>query len=354
MTITEDRIRNVLANQADAMRVPERIASDEFAKVVEFPTPRRHPRLLIATAAAGLLLAAGLAVAQRRTDSPGNNAPSATTTSFHFETPTVLLDAASVEVTVANKTFVPPSDVLVEGDPGIGNESTTLELTWHDQGVEQRISIYFTSDGTNWWATEIRTYDGNANAEWITEQGEYFKSPLGHAFVGDLYLPNLKIHDMHLEAFRRPSACDSPTGPLALIANFPNIDSVAGGYGATLKLVDTTTCLPVAVSNYTFEYQSDDPTVATLSSPQLDIPDYPPTLTRVDLRLMSPGQTVIHVSAKDQAGAVVGTADMHIRVRPGDATITLDTGVSATSTLPADATNTVDAALPVPTAVSIP
>lgn len=348
MTITEDRIRNVLTNQAACMRVPEATSSDEFARVIELQTRRHRPRALMATAAAGLLLAAGIAVAQRRTDNSATDTPAAAP-AVHFETPTVVLDAASVEVTVADKSFVPPSDVLVEGDPGIGNDYTSLELTWHDQGVEQRISIYFTSDGTNWWANEIRTYDGNANAEWIAHQGEFFKSPLGGEYSGDLDLPNLKIHGMHLEAFRRPSSCDSPTSPLALIANFPKIDSVVGGYGATLKLVDTTTCQPVPVSNYTFDYQSDDPTIATLSSPQLNIADYPPTLTRVDLDLVALGRTVIHVVAKDQAGTVVGTAEMQINVRPGDATITLDTGVPPPTVVAADATNVVDGALPVPT-----
>ena len=114
----------------------------------------------------------------------------------------MLLEATTVEVTVADRTFVPPSDVVVDGDPGTPNEYTTLELTWHEHGVEQRIYIYFTSDGTNWWADEIRTYDGNIAAEWIEEHGVFFESPLGSAFVGDLDLPNLKIHGMRLEAFR--------------------------------------------------------------------------------------------------------------------------------------------------------
>jgi hypothetical protein len=345
MTVTEDRVRTVLANQAAAMRVPDGTSSDEFARVINLPTRPHRPRALMVTAAAGLLLAAGIAVAQRRTDQPATAAPAAAAT-FHFETPSVVFDAASVEVTVADKSFVPPADVLVEGDPEFDN-NTTLELTWHDQGIEQRILMYFTSDGTNWWATEIRTYDGGINGDWITEQGEYFKSPLGSAFVGDVDLPNLKIRGMQLEAFRRPSSCDNPTSPLALIADYPHINSVAGGYGATLKLVDTTTCQPVAVSNFTFEYQSDNPAIARLFTPQLTIPDYPPTLTRVDLDLVSPGYTVIHVVAKDQAGTVVGSADMQITVRPGDAMITPDTGVDPPTVAPPDATNAATGALPV-------
>ena len=353
MTITEDRIRNVLANQAAAMRVPEATSADDFARVIELPTPHRRPRVLVAAAAAGLLLAAGFAVAQRRSDDSASEAPG-TATSFHFDTPTVLLDAASVDVTVAGKSFVPPSDVVVEGDPGLGNDYTTLELTWHDQGVEQRIYVYFTSDGTNWWANQINTYDGQVNGDWVEQHGEFFKSPLGTAYAGDLDLPNLKIHGMHVEAFRRPSACDSQTGPLALIANYPKIDSFVGRYGATLKLVDTATCQPVAVSGYAFDYRSDDPAVATVTSPQLAIPDYPPTLTRVDLTLVSSGSTVIHVVATDQAGTVVGTAEMQITVRPGDSATTGDTGVPVPTTVPADLANVVGTALAVPTATSKP
>ena len=136
---------------------------------------------------------------------------------------------------------------------------------------------------------------------------------------------------MHLEAFRRPTACDSLTSPLALIANYPRIDSFVGGYGATLKLVDTATCQPVPVSGYTFDYQSDDPAVATVTSPQPVIADYPPTLTRVDLALVSPGSTTIHVVAKDQAGAVVGTADMQIMVRSDGSAATIDTAPVGTA-----------------------
>jgi hypothetical protein len=262
-----------------------------------------------------------------------------------------------VEVTVAGKTFVPTPDVSVAGDPGVSKESTTLELTWHEQSVEQRINIYFASDGTDWWANEIRTYDGSSDSKWVEQQGQFFKSSLGSAYAGDLDLPNLKIHGMRLEAFRRPSACDNPTTPLALIADFPQIDSVAGGgYGATLQVVDTTTCEALAVSAFTFGYQSDNPGVATVTPQQETIPGYPPTKTRVELVLVAPGLTTIHAVATDEDGTVVGTADMHVIVRPGDATITLDTVPPTASAempvaaSPANATVTADAGLPTPTA----
>lgn len=329
MTMIEERIRAVLASQAAAMHTRSVEPLDgELVDVTQLPV-RRRPRLLMAAAAAILLAGAGVALAQRHADdSAGNSADQpadpAAVPAFRFETPTVLLQAASVEVTVADKSFVPGADLRVGGDPGTPNEYTTLELTWHEFGVEQRIYLYFASDGIKWWATEIRTYDGAANGGWIERQGRFFETPVGAAYTGDVDLPNLKIHGMRLQAFLRPASCDNPTAPLALIANYPTIDSFAGGgYGATLQVVDTATCRPLPASGFTFEYTSDDPAIAAISEP-LSPPDYPPVLTRVGLELVAPGTTTIHAVARDQAGNVVGTADMHVVVGPPDATIVAD------------------------------
>jgi hypothetical protein len=131
MTVTEDRIRDVLANQAAAMHVPDARPDEQLARVTQLPTTPRRSRLLMVTAAAGLLVATGVALAQRRSDSAVADSPAAATP-FHFETPTVLLDAASVEVDAAGKTFVPGGDLDVfsdPGTPGTASGRTTLELT---------------------------------------------------------------------------------------------------------------------------------------------------------------------------------------------------------------------------------
>lgn len=324
MTLIEDRIRNVLSSQSTAMSLPEAMPDEQFARVTPLLTPPRRSRLLMATAAAGLFIATGVALNQRRTDDGAVGDTPASSSPVRFETPTVLLEAASVAVTVDGKTFVPTPDLRVAGDPGTPNAYTTLELTWFEQSVEQRINIYFVSDGANWWANEIRTYDGTTNSKWIEQQGEFFKSPLGSAYVGDLDLPNLKIRGMRLDAFRPPASCDNPTSPLALVALYPRIDAGAGGYGATLSVFDTATCEPVSVADFKFEYTSENPAVAAIESPEI-LADLPPTIARVGLDLVAPGETTVHAVATDQFGAVVGTADMRVIVRPWDATITLDT-----------------------------
>lgn len=316
---------------ASATPVTEFSLSEPMVRVVEVPTSRRRSGVLIA--AAVLLVATYVALFQHRAIDSVANGPSAPS-SHRFETLRVLLTAGSVNVTVAGHTFAPTGDLLVGGDPGILNQSTELDLIWHQGNIQQRIDIDFASDGTNWWANEIRTYDGSQDRRWIDHQGEFFKSPLGSAYVGDLNLPNLKIHDMHLEAFRRPSSCVNPTAPLAVVANFPKIDAVVGLFGANLSVVDTNTCAPVPVQAFNFEYRVDDPAVVAVVSGAR--PDDPPLMARVDLDLATPGNTTIHAVARDQTGKIVGTADMHVVVRPIDSagTPSPPTTVPAGSTVP--------------------
>ena len=46
-------------------------------------------------------------------------------------------------------------------------------------GVEMRLNIYFASDGHDWWANEIRTYNGKSPGDWIEYTGTFFRTPLG-------------------------------------------------------------------------------------------------------------------------------------------------------------------------------
>lgn len=207
MIALEDRIRTVLRCEVDAMHVPDAVPGERLVRVTQPPTRRRPVYVAVVAAAAAVVLTAGVAVlAQGRGDTP--TVPGAPTgVEFHVETPTVTMDADSVEVIAADRTWAPTADLVVNSDPGMPNEYTTLELTWHDGGIEQRIYMYFRSDGVDWWAGEIRTYDGQPEADWVDPiaTGEYFRSPLGTPFVGDLDLPNLHISGMTLEAFRSPT-----------------------------------------------------------------------------------------------------------------------------------------------------
>lgn len=327
----EDRIRTVLQHKADSMQVPELSPGDRLVRVAH---PRRRPnwgRVLLA-AASVFVVSGGVLAVQRRDDSRETRVvPGAPLPAHHFETQTVVMDAASVEVIAGGRSWAPPANVTVEGDPGMPNEYTTLELTWHDGGVEQRVHIYFKSDGVDWWADEIRTYTGDGDWFEPAAYGEFFRSPLGTPFSGNLELPNLRIEGMLLEAFVGPDVCDTPSAPFAVVADFPVIDEHAGsGFGATFQVVDTATCESLPVADFTFEFAAADPSIVAIDAEQ--IADYPPAKYRIGLQLLAEGATTITATARSHTRDVVGTAQMTVNVRPplGDSD-----PIPAPATLPA-------------------
>jgi hypothetical protein len=112
--------------------------------------------------------------------------------SVQWDTPQVHLYGAAFSILTTGATGTQnftaiDSNVEVQSDPGDATYQT-LELTWHENGVEQRWYIYFASDGKDWWVTEMRTYDGAARGEWVYFMGERFRTALGSAWSGDIDL----------------------------------------------------------------------------------------------------------------------------------------------------------------------
>jgi len=331
MNTLDDDLRTMLGRQADAMHVPTPIEDRQLVRVAPL-APRRERRWLLPAAAVVLVVVGGFALANRRTDDspagiPAAQAPSSTQP-FLFATPTVRLAANAIEVVVGADVFSPTA-AAVQGDPGTA-EFTTLELTWLQGGGEQRLSIYFASDGTSWWADSITTYD--ATGEWVNSPAgqRWFTSPLGTPWTGDLDLPNLRITNMTVEAFLRPASCDNPTSPIAVVAAYPTIDGIAGeglGFGGRIDLIDTATCTPVDPSPYTFTAIVDDPSIAAINEPMPTSttttpgaqPDgseaVPEQFGRFNLSFLKPGQTTVRVTVTDSAGTVIGTVTTPITLR---------------------------------------
>lgn len=337
MNALDDDLRTLFARQADAMPVPVPILDQPVARVTSLDD-RRPRRWLLAAAAVALLGAGGIALAQRSGTTPVDPAtappadPPVAPAAFSYATPTVRLSADSIQVVVGGEAFA-PHDVAVHSDPGDG-EYTTLELIWTDAGVEQRIFVYFTSDGTQWWAPEISTYGDPGPDRWITTEGQWFTSPLGTPWTGDLDLPNLRITGMTLEAFRRPDVCDHPTGPLAVVSAYPSIDGIVGtGFAGHVQVIDTTTCTVLDPSAYGSRVSVDDPAIALLGGPTPDpaasvtiqgVPADESTGTvpgalvqplRYDLAFLAVGDTTLRFTVIDAAGAEVGTALVPVTVR---------------------------------------
>lgn len=106
-----------------------------------------------------------------------------------WKTPSVSLTADDFYIDVDGQRFKTTAGLDVHSDPG-WNHYTTLELTWNEHGTEQRLYIYFQSDGSKWWSDEIRTYDGQPHPEWIYYTGKFFDRAVGQPFTGDLELHN--------------------------------------------------------------------------------------------------------------------------------------------------------------------
>jgi hypothetical protein len=339
-TDLDDKIRDLLVQLDQATPAPP--SFDDLGRPA--PADRWRAGPMVAAAAivvlgVGGIVAVGGGDRGPATQQASSSAGTQDVSEFHWATPTVTLDAASVEVITSDRTWVPTDDLVVVGDPGRPNESTTLELTWHDDGIEQRVFLYFASDGVDWWVREIRTYDGQVDGEWVepSAQGEYFRSPLGSAFVGDLDLPNLQIKGMTLEAFLPPVVCDNPITPIALVADYPTINSGIGGAVATFQMIDTTTCTPVPVADFQFEYVSDDPAIVKVDPPEV-VDGYPEIKSRVELNLLAPGSTTVRATARNNAGEIVSTSSMNVAVSDAPLLDEIADTVTPPPTVPATST----------------
>ena len=327
-TDLEDRLTELFESQARALHVPAREWSDVSQTEAAGPSRTRPPwpRIGLSIAAAiPLVLALVLATGDRGTQqvtTGGGGAPAAQLPRLQVETRQVTLAADAISIDVGGKRFVTTQPLEAHSDPGMPNEYTTLELTWREHGVEMRMNIYFTSDGREWWSKEIRTYDGNAQGEWITYEGDYFRSPLGTAFTGDVDVEassdratgRLRMVNVRLEAFRRPASCTNPTGPYALEAATDRITLRVGdgssGYGAGVRLLDTTTCATVSdPSRFTYDWRAQDPRIVTVDA----------TGATADLRAKAAGSTTVQVTAREVGtGQVAGTTALEVVVRATD------------------------------------
>ena len=105
-----------------------------------------------------------------------------------WDTQVVHLGADRIELRANGNAISAATNIVkVGGDPG-GLDRWTLEVGWRDAGVQAGLSLYFRSDGANWWIDEIRASDaGGAGTKWATfPRRRLALTPLGQSFLGDL------------------------------------------------------------------------------------------------------------------------------------------------------------------------
>jgi hypothetical protein len=145
-------------------------------------------KLVVGGAIAGLI---GVVFLSGTLTSPDPSTPGAAPSSspapaIHWTTPVVDLAAEAFSVEANDLVFTTEgTEPQVRSDPG-GPDYWSLEVEWTEQDLEQRLFMYFGSDGSDWWVDEIRTRDGYDPAEWIYAYGPFFTTPLGEAYEGDV------------------------------------------------------------------------------------------------------------------------------------------------------------------------
>ena len=152
----------------------------------------------VAAVAVGLtLVGAGISLAEDPSagtaDSPAPPGPTAEAagSAVEWDSGSVRLEADSFELRTGDQVFHGSGPAEVHSDPG-DPEYRTLEVTWHELGVEQRLNLYFGADASDWWLTEVRTYDGFEDGDWINyahvgePSAQMLRTPRGSTYVGDV------------------------------------------------------------------------------------------------------------------------------------------------------------------------
>ncbi len=162
-------------------------------------------------------------------------------------------------------------EVSVSGDY-IPEEYATIEASWFEHSVEMRLYVYLRSDGVDWWADEIRTYDGTSPGEWIEYAGEWFRSPVGHAHVGDLHLETpvgapipgrVDVDGLLVRSFIEPDCmgADFTLRSWALVVDIPL--SPTAGFRNLVDVLDSSCSVIDDLTPFELVWELEDP-IATV------------------------------------------------------------------------------------------
>jgi hypothetical protein len=185
--------------------------------------------LLLALVVGGTLTVGGALVHDDGLPLPAN-LPDLTGKRLVWETPVVHLGADELDLEANGRTVHGETTAMrIDGDPG-GLTRWTLEVTWLEAGVQQRINLYFKSDGAQWWIDDLQAYDGVApDPKWANfPPGRRAVTPMGGVFRGDLVAAgkgrtgavNLRILGVVLAVTPQPSFTD-PVGGATRVGSDP-------------------------------------------------------------------------------------------------------------------------------------
>jgi hypothetical protein len=225
-----DCARCVAGLRADAFAIgrldpPLSAQLHDRIREVAVTTPRRGPSALgivvivalLAVGAVGASIGVGAWLSATPAPKPLVDEPGDV---IHWSTDVVELAAKEFYIDAGQLRFTGTPSAQVDSDPGT-LEAWTLEVSWPEQGREQRLYLYFGADDSSWWIDEVRVYDGapGRNAKWATfPGGPWARTPLGRVFDGDLDIAGtsatgpVKLHLGGLRIAVRPD--DHVTAPI--------------------------------------------------------------------------------------------------------------------------------------------
>lgn len=320
---TERALTELFARQAEGVPVRARAFPDDAARTSAPRSAHRRPVLIGAAVATAVVVAAvAIGVWRRpadRVDPARRSDPVARVGApLHARTNRADLSVDDYLVTAAGRRFtgdgVAPRAL---SDPGVATY-WSLELPW--------LTLYFSSDGREWWVDEIRVRAPGIDE--VTFTGEYFRTRLGEPFTGDLDLVDpatgLSLHmgGIRLTVSPQRLDCTGLVRPYAIRDDLNGSSTIAlhvgSSIGDELQVVDTQSCALAPQNDHaTFTYVSRDPSIAEF------LPGDCTQLIRSkcergalpDMRGLRLGRTAVTVTARDGAsGAVIARSDLSVVV----------------------------------------
>lgn len=262
-----------------------------------------------------------------------------TTNPVSWSTNYVTLTADDFYIEVEGKRFYGRPDlskISVKSNPGKPSY-TTLETEWTEGSIPMRLYIYFANDGINWWATEIRTYNGQVPGDWViyNDSSPYFMTSLKGEFSGDillisdsgfgsLYFKNLKLKAfVNYPDFSKPYTVWPPGGESFNIPVSPS----KGTYGLTAMLYDSSKNMISDQSDFEYLWSIGDSSIMSITTDNLCLEGMvePCPLNYAAVSGISPGSTQIMLSIRQKSTQeVVGQTYWNVSVdenfieEPGD------------------------------------
>lgn len=179
--------------------------------------------------------------------------------------------------------------ISIHSDPG--NDKTTLETFWTENGINMAFFVYFQKNlAGNWEIYDVRTYSGQKNTDWVYyyPQPNPISAPVGQRYFSSnqIFTPTdqtdaqIYCQDCTITAFNPTALNVSSYGySLDFEIGIPQDETItvdtdpATAYAVNAVLYDSSGQIVTDQSDFSYRWQSDDPTIVEISSQPIDYGD---------------------------------------------------------------------------------